>query len=47
MLEMLGHKIAEYRKIKRRNCFKKKYYKQCWVDSNEFAQFKRENKENK
>lgn len=46
IIEMLGYKIADYRKIKRRNCFKKKYYKYCWVDSADFAQLKRENKEN-
>lgn len=37
--------IASYKKIKRRNCFKKRYYKATFVLSNEFAQFKRDNKE--
>lgn len=40
ILEMLGHKIADYKKRKRRNCFRKIYYKKCWVTSNELAQFK-------
>lgn len=46
IIEMLGHKIAEYKIIKRRSCIKK-YYKQIWIESNEFHKFKEECKNGK